>query len=249
MMAGSNVMEDDMSVKIPCLGYEDECVLNRQTAFNKSLLQEHQKCGCFHCGSTFREADIKEWLKEEEGEDSALCPYCGVDAVIVGTRKFPLSTALLTSLFMRWFSEEYKERKNSATEAPPFSNHDDYLRKGVPFHFSRGEGEIVGEVDLWVDSVFDSMWNEEFDDDIPVSEEGLKSSQEGGIVSVKAYFDDDGCYVCEIRDNLRRSLPYEPWTGAQQDLLLGLTEKYGDELKGIIDSGGFGSKMRLFVNR
>lgn len=244
-----NIIEDESFMEIPHISLKDKYLLNRQTAYNKSLIQGSGGCGCFHCGSIFEESDIGEWILEEDGEDTALCPYCGIDAVIVGTIELPLSTALLSQLFMEWFSSEYEELQKKATKMPSFSDCDDCLRKGAPFRLGCGGEEIVGEINLWVDSVFNSVWNKEFHDEMPVKEDDISLSNAGGIVCVRAYFDGDGSYVCEIEDASGRLLPYKPWSGTAQDLLLKLTQQYGGKLKGIISNGGFGCQMRLFVDR
>lgn len=246
-MLALNIVEDGDSVEIPKIGYRDRVELNCQTAYNRSIVEKALRCGCFHCGSTFAGSDVTVWLSECDGEDSACCPFCGEDAVIVGTRQFPLSTALLSILFMEWFPEEYEAAKESFTNAPEYSNRDDYLRKGVPFRYERGEREFVGEVGLWVDSVFSASWNEEFDSLLPVREEELEFADAGGEVSVKACFDDEGCYTCEIKSASGNLLPYAPWSGRDQDLLLDLSNRYGDDLKGLIVDGGFGGRMRLYV--
>lgn len=248
-MKKRNIIEDDASVEIPSVSFEDKYLLNRQTAYNRDLIMESRKCGCFHCGSIFDKAAINEWLEEKEGNDTALCPYCREDAVIVGTDKLPVSTALLSMLYMKWFSSEYEEAEKSATEMPSFSDYDDYLRKGVPFRFRKEGAEIIGEIGLWIDAVFDSAWNEEFDDDIPVNEGDLGRSDFGGVVSIRTGYDDGGRSICEFIDDSGNVLPYQPWSGGEEDLLLKLSEKYGDELKGIICSGGFGDRMRIFVKK
>ena len=248
-MLARNIVEDEDSAEIPKMGYRDRVELNCQTAHNRSLVERAPRCGCFYCGSTFAGSDVTEWLPERDGEDSACCPCCGEDAVVVGTEQFPLSTALLSILFMEWFREEYKEAKENSTNAPEYSSYADYLRKGVPFRYEQGKQEFVGEIGLWVDSAFNASWNEEFDDALPVREEELKLAGVGGKVSVKAYFDDAGCYTCEIRSTSGNLLPYTPWGGQDQDILLDLSGRYGDALKGLIVEGGFGSRMRLYVER
>lgn len=90
----------------PHLGFRDKFELNEQSAYNRSVIENSPRCGCFHCESIFSGSDVKQWLSESDGEDTALCPYCGVDAVIIGSDTFPLSTALLAGLHLLWFKEE-----------------------------------------------------------------------------------------------------------------------------------------------
>jgi hypothetical protein len=46
---------------------------------NWRRLQPGMMCGCFHCLATFRAETIHEWV--DTGK-TALCPRCGVDAVL-----------------------------------------------------------------------------------------------------------------------------------------------------------------------
>lgn len=52
-------------------------------------------------------SEITDWMPGEDGADTALCPYCGCDAVLYDTKEFLLSTALLSSMYMEWFKSEY----------------------------------------------------------------------------------------------------------------------------------------------
>lgn len=48
---------------------------------NKDELKLAQTCGCYYCLAIFDPKEIKEWT--DDG-DTALCPYCQVDAVLAG---------------------------------------------------------------------------------------------------------------------------------------------------------------------
>lgn len=230
-MSQRRVIEDAPGQKILCLGYEDERELNGQTAYNGELVAGSERCGCFHCGSSFPGRQVSEWLAEDGGVDTALCPYCGTDAVIVGTERLPLSTALLASLYMRWYKEEHEILKAKATRMPRFSGREDYMRKGIPFLMEIDEeAEIVGEISLFPKRVLDV-----FGGDGP-----------GGVVRVEASFDDTGCYEVEFIGEDGVQLPYEPWGGREYELLPDLTKRYGDQLMGIVKEYGAG-QMSLFV--
>lgn len=243
-MERRNVVADKPSVRVPYIGYSEMDELNRLTAYNRRRVERSKKCGCFHCGSTFKGSEVAEWLHEEDGEDSALCPYCGVDSVIYGTKKYQLSTAMLSSLYMKWFADEYKKRKETATEIPKFKGHDDYLRKGIPFLLREtDELEILGEIDLFpVGDLDDECCDESEEDGLFIGEDDM-----GVVVSVRASADKQGCLAPEFFDEVGRRLPYEPWSGTQEKLVLDLVEKHGDALRGIIKESGILGKMRLFA--
>jgi hypothetical protein len=51
----------------------DHCFKNRKE------VEQSASCGCFHCKKTFASSEIEDWT--DEGE-TALCPKCGLDAVL-----------------------------------------------------------------------------------------------------------------------------------------------------------------------
>lgn len=146
----NHIIPDPSYVEFPTLTNKDRRILNRQTAYNKPTLSTVEKCGCFCCGSTFAPHEIKSWLKEEDGPEKALCPYCSKDKVIIRTPEFPLSTALLGILHKAYFNKELEERLEKCTYAPEFSDENDYLRKDVAFLCGEdSDAEIVGRIRLF----------------------------------------------------------------------------------------------------
>lgn len=101
-----SIVRDAPGTPAPCVTWHDKQMLNRQTGFNRSLLEAHEMCGCFHCRRRFPTSLVTDWMTEDGHEDTGVCPYCGTDALIVGTEDFPLSTSLLTQLRNEWFSQE-----------------------------------------------------------------------------------------------------------------------------------------------
>ena len=59
-------------------------------------------CGCFHCCRKFLPKEINEWV--DDG-NTALCPYCGVDAVLGNASGWAISETLLIDMYRRWFLE------------------------------------------------------------------------------------------------------------------------------------------------
>lgn len=66
---------------------------------NKALLRQPQTCGCFHCLNIFDSSKITDYLAQE---DTALCPFCLVDAVI-GEGSRPITPAFLKEMQEYWF--------------------------------------------------------------------------------------------------------------------------------------------------
>ena len=262
-----HVVPDEVSVKVPYLSYEDKHALNRLTAYGRSTLEwSSLRCGCFHCGSSFVASKITDWMREEEGADTALCPYCGCDAVLYDTKEFPLSTALLSSMYMEWFKSEYQEREAVATYAPPFSGYDDYLRQGIVFRMERSPRyELVGEVELWLmDNISDWDWlvdkglAELYSDNMADTgsyaeeeknqkgEPDEKNKDAGGLLRIVAHVENGGSTEYEFIDELGHVLSYPRWGEKDYCLLHELLEKYGSHLMGLLVEP-FDSKVRLVV--
>ena len=253
---GRHIVPDEASIKVPHLSHEDRHALNRLTAYGRSMLEGSSlRCGCFRCGSSFVASEITDWMPEEDGADTALCPYCGCDAVVYETKDHLLSTALLSKLYLDWFSTEFKGREKAATFVPTFSTYDDYLRQGIPFLMERLESdEIVGEVDLFRVDASGNATGFMHEDDSAWQVKGLAGDEPGGMVRIVIHrggrdfaHKDENIRVntyFEFIDELDRRLPYELWSPDQEDCVLNLVEKYGSKLRGAILSPG-GRTMRL----
>jgi NAD-dependent SIR2 family protein deacetylase len=46
---------------------------------HRALVERSRVCGCFYCCEVFPPSEVREWI--DEGE-TALCPRCGIDAVL-----------------------------------------------------------------------------------------------------------------------------------------------------------------------
>lgn len=64
-------------------------------------------CGCFYCSGTFEPGDIGEWVDAAEDGDglgqTALCPHCGVDAVLGSQSGYPITPEFLATMHRHWF--------------------------------------------------------------------------------------------------------------------------------------------------
>ena len=57
-------------------------------------------CGCFYCMAAFPPSEIADWI--DEGK-TALCPKCGIDAVIGSASGFPVERGFLRRMRRYWF--------------------------------------------------------------------------------------------------------------------------------------------------
>lgn len=261
-----NIVPDDAAANVPYLDYEAGRVLNRLTAYGRPTIEGSPlRCGCFHCGSTFAASEITDWMPEEDGADTALCPYCGCDSVLYDTKEFPLSTALLSSMYTEWFGSECRERKKVATYVPPFSGYDDYQRRGIVFLLEESPlYQQVGEVDLWRfggiddwdwpgdDSRFTGDPDDALDDDQRVEEgDGPKGESEedgeaGGLMRIVIHGEGSASPYYEFVDERGHVLSYPLWGQKDRRLLRELLETYGTRLMGLLVEP-YDSKLRLVV--
>lgn len=70
---------------------------------NKHRIVGSTKCGCYSCLEVFPKGDIKEWTDKDE---TALCPHCGVDAVIPDETGVELTAANLKIAHDFWFASK-----------------------------------------------------------------------------------------------------------------------------------------------
>ena len=73
--------------------------LHRHTRANRMELEESEVCGCIACERIYFPSEIAGWL--EDG--TALCPHCGVDAVVGSASGIPIMPGVLRRAHERWF--------------------------------------------------------------------------------------------------------------------------------------------------
>ena len=77
--------------------------------FNREALDQDSKCGCYFCLKVFSPSEIVEWSSEPiEGVNScsAICPYCGVDAVLPESAGYPLTQEFLAEMHVVFFGKD-----------------------------------------------------------------------------------------------------------------------------------------------
>ena len=265
--AHRKIVPDEPDVRVPKLGQQDNELLNQQSGFNRSLLEASGKCGCFHCGRKFPVSLIANWMKEPGEEDTGVCPYCGVDALVVGTSKYPLTTALLAILYEKWFEDEQNEQKKDANQAPMFADLDSYYREGAPFQWNLFANMLsLGQMGVWSISDPGTFQFDEEGAEFPgvytqVPLEGMwrvrvrkgrltddLSDEELWAMSEKEFenrLNGEQHYRIE-RDEI--SLCLTPWGGSDELRLESLAQEYGDRLMAVFKDGDFWT-VRLYATR
>nr|WP_062197362.1 hypothetical protein [Massilibacterium senegalense] len=73
---------------------------HRHSNHHRLLLERDSTCGCFYCLNIFHVSEIKKWVDQN---DTALCPYCGIDAVISKSSGSPITSSFLEKMNRYWF--------------------------------------------------------------------------------------------------------------------------------------------------
>ena len=73
---------------------------------NRKQVLASKFCACFHCGEIFDPSRVNEWTDGPNEDQTALCPVCGIDAVIgdlsgydIGNKQF------LDEMKKYWFED------------------------------------------------------------------------------------------------------------------------------------------------
>ena len=85
---------------------EEQNAAHDRSSNNREELVRSEICGCFYCVATFSPSLIKEWITERSGEQTAVCPRCGIDSVIGDASGFPITTGFLTEMRDHWFGPD-----------------------------------------------------------------------------------------------------------------------------------------------
>jgi hypothetical protein len=78
----------------------------RHSSGHEAELRASRACGCFQCLAVFPPTAIENWIGDAGGAEgrTALCPACGVDAVIGDAAGFPIGRPFLKLMSSYWFS-------------------------------------------------------------------------------------------------------------------------------------------------
>lgn len=77
-------------------------LLHRHTRTNRIELEESEVCGCIACEQIYSPTEVVSWIEENNGA-TALCPHCGIDAVVGSASGIPITPAVLRRAHARWF--------------------------------------------------------------------------------------------------------------------------------------------------
>ncbi len=78
---------------------------HRFSSNHRETLEKDTICGCFHCLQIFFPSEIQVWIHDQSSE-TAICPHCGIDAVLGESSGYPIQKDFLQRMHKRWFFKE-----------------------------------------------------------------------------------------------------------------------------------------------
>lgn len=78
---------------------------HKHSSNNVEEVKNSTLCGCFYCRRIYAASVIEEFI---DNGQTALCPYCGVDAVIGDASGYVVTDDFLTDMYSKWFSIEMR---------------------------------------------------------------------------------------------------------------------------------------------
>lgn len=106
---------------------------HRFASKHRAQVESSDQCGCFYCLQTFSPSAITQWTDDQQ---TALCPQCGIDAVLGSASGAPLTPAFLRKMHSHWFHYEPISQKNAhqphLVEAPPLPCDSIGQSRGIP---------------------------------------------------------------------------------------------------------------------
>lgn len=70
------------------------------TIRNRAELRISANCSCIACQTIFSANEIDSWI---DGGETAICPYCGTDAVIGDASGYEMSASFLQEMNVKYF--------------------------------------------------------------------------------------------------------------------------------------------------
>jgi len=82
--------------------------IHSKCGWHEKAVQQSHICGCFHRISLFPPSEIEEWIDEPDDcprgpGRTAICPKCGIDAVLPESQLYDINHELLEAMNKEWF--------------------------------------------------------------------------------------------------------------------------------------------------
>lgn len=72
---------------------------------NAQEIQDSSLAGCFYCLEIIKSEDIdsEQFINEDDGQQTAWCPKCGIDALLGDASGLPIKTEFLSAMRDKFF--------------------------------------------------------------------------------------------------------------------------------------------------
>ena len=84
--------------------------IHKHASKHRDVLARSDRAGCFYCQRIFDPKEITDWIDGGQAETgdladgiTALCPHCGIDAVLPSAAPIPLNAKVLAQMHHHWF--------------------------------------------------------------------------------------------------------------------------------------------------
>lgn len=95
-------VDDIQKLSLPVLAR----IAHKRCSYHLYDIRHSHLCGCFYCKSVFPPADIAKWV--DDGH-TAVCPLCGIDAVIGDYSGYPVDEEFLGIMHKMWFGDKLND--------------------------------------------------------------------------------------------------------------------------------------------
>ncbi len=87
----------------------DYKTIHYKSGWHEQDIINSKRCGCFHCLAILKPNEIVDWLNENQSSPrgpgkTALCPKCGIDAVLPDNLDRAIDIELLERMNKKYFS-------------------------------------------------------------------------------------------------------------------------------------------------
>src|SRR3954469_10880448 len=84
--------------------------IHKYSDHHRELLARSDRAGCFYCQAMFAPSEIVDWIDGPQletgstaGGVTALCPRCGIDAVLPSAAPISVTAEVLAAMHDHWF--------------------------------------------------------------------------------------------------------------------------------------------------
>lgn len=68
-------------------------------------LEQVSVCGCYYCLNIYSPTEIEEWV---DSEKTAICPKCGIDAVVPFDKDQDINLNEFEQMLKKWHGESFE---------------------------------------------------------------------------------------------------------------------------------------------